>query len=159
MIIFVFGMPGSGKTTYIKEHFPEFKHIDVWHFQNNLPPGCTLEEREKQMLSEYEACKLALVDAICEHENVVLEHTLLKSIRRTPYIEAVRNVTDQEIIAYVFNPDIDTILRINEKADSASAREKVTQEKNILEMPDAGDDFAEVHIVTEDDLSDLSEYI
>jgi len=158
MIIFVFGMPRSGKTTYIKEHFPDFKHIDVFRFQKDLPPGCSQEEREVQMMTEYEACKQALIDAIKTNENVVLEHTLLKAIRRTMYIEAVRDSTDQKIIAYVFNPDIETILRINGKEDSSNARERVEQEKSILEIPVAGDDFTEVHIITEPELPDLSEY-
>jgi hypothetical protein len=56
----------------------------------------------------------------------------LKAIRRTSYIEAVRSVTDKEIIAYVFNPDIDAVLRINGKEESESTRERVTQEKNVL---------------------------
>jgi len=78
MVIFVFGLPRSGKTIYIKENFPDFEHIDIFRFQRDLPFGCTLEEREKQMLAEYEECRVALGEALKTHENVVFEHTLLK---------------------------------------------------------------------------------
>ena len=158
MVIFVFGMPGSGKTIYIKEHFPDFEHIDIKRFQRSLPPGCTRERREQQMLAEYEECRQALVDALKTHENVVLEHTLHKAIRRTPYIDAVRNTTDQEIIAYVFDPDADSLLRMSGAQDDADVRKRIIYDKSILEIPTDSDGFAEIHIITEAELPDLSEY-
>lgn len=159
MIIFVFGLPCSGKSTFIKENFPDFKHIAIDHFQKDLPYGCTQEERQEQMLAEYEECKQALIEAIKENDNVVLEHTLLKAMRRVPYIEAVRSATDQGISAYVFNPSIETLMRMRKKDDIEAYREQINNEKSVLEIPKDKDGFAEVHIITEAELPDLSEYV
>jgi len=34
MIVFVFGLPGSGKSTFIDEFFPDFKKIGIRRFQH-----------------------------------------------------------------------------------------------------------------------------
>jgi len=110
------------------------------------------------MLTEYEECKQALVDALKTYENVVLEHIFFKAIHRSPYIQAVRSVTDKDIIAYVFNPSTESILHMHGMANTEDARERINSLKGMLEIPVAGDDFAEVHIITEAELSDLSVY-
>lgn len=45
-----------------------------------------------------------VVDALKEGKDVALEHTLYKTKRRLPYIEAFKSVADVPIIIYMLMP-------------------------------------------------------
>lgn len=101
-VVIVMGAPCSGKSTFIKEYFLERTVIDLLDFEKNR---YTIPE----ILKAYEECRDALVQAIKDGKQVVLEHTLLRQIRRSMYVDAIREVTDAPIHIYVMLPSEDKV--------------------------------------------------
>ncbi len=101
-VVIVMGAPCSGKSTFIKDYFLERTVIDLLDFEKNR---YTIPE----ILKAYEECRDALVQAIKDGKQVVLEHTLLRQIRRSMYVDAIREVTDAPIHIYVMLPSEDKV--------------------------------------------------
>ena len=99
MINFIVGPPNVGKTYFRKHTFGEVPTVDIWDYQFY---GMTVGD----VWESYKNTQRDLVKTIKETEErpIILEHTLLKAKRRIPYIEAVREVTDEEINCYVILP-------------------------------------------------------
>ena len=87
----VMGPSCSGKSHLIKERFSNAKVIDLYDFQER---GFVTVE---SIWQSYVDCAEALKEALKTGEDIVLEHTLLKRIRREWYIEQIREVTNDEI--------------------------------------------------------------
>ena len=56
-VIFVIGIAGSGKSTYIKNNYPDYKKIDLYDYQSHFM--CVAE-----VLQSYEDCKRDVVEAV-----------------------------------------------------------------------------------------------
>lgn len=104
----VMGPSCAGKSTFIKETFPQATVIDSFNFQKDF---MSINE----IMQSYIDCKDALISTIKEGKDVVLEHTLLKAKRRPMYIDAIREITDEPINIYVVMPDSDTYLEFSQK--------------------------------------------
>lgn len=100
-INFVIGPPCAGKSHFIKNVFKDAVVVDLWEFQKDIP----VFTREN-LAESYTNTLNALTEAIEDNPDseIVLEHTLLKAIRRQPYIEAVRELTDEPINCFVLRP-------------------------------------------------------
>ena len=99
-IIIVAGPSCAGKSTFIKENFPDREIVDLFDFQKNIP-----FLNFEGVVKSYEQCKDALIQKIKEGKPVVFEHTLLKAIRRKYYIDAIKEITDEPIEIYFLLPD------------------------------------------------------
>lgn len=141
-VVFVIGPPCAGKSYFIKNNFKNYEVVDLYDFQKDIP-FITAQE----VLISYEKAKDALVKAIKEGKDVVLEHTLLKAKRRTPYIEAVREVYDGDLECFAIIP--------NEKTYLARCKERGISEYSgkanysIYEEPQKEEGFDEVYIIKE----------
>jgi predicted kinase len=138
----VAGYPCSGKTTFIKENFPNTKIIDLYDFQ-----------KDKKFLSLYDIYESykkagdALLEACQSNEDVVFEHTLLKSIRRKEYIYFLRqNKIDSEIKIYFFIPDEEKHKILISKRGIKNPNELINSHKNITELPTSEEGFSEIII-------------
>lgn len=141
MIVFVMGPSCGGKSTFIKKNFPNFKKIDLYDFE--MENGFSMEG----IVQAYEECKNALIEAVKNKENVVMEHTLLKAIRREVYIKAVKEVTDEQIIGYFICPS-DTELKSNANRRMISFwKDELKNIRDIMELPTTEEGFAEIHII------------
>ena len=141
MIVFVMGPSCAGKSTFIKKNFPTFKKIDLYDFE--LENGFSVEG----IMQAYEECKNALVKAIKNGEDVVMEHTLLKAIRRDIYIKAVKEITNEPIIAYFICPS-DNELKSNAKRRMISFwKDELKNIRDIMELPTTEEGFGEIHII------------
>lgn len=141
MIIFVMGPSCAGKSTFIKKNFPDYKKIDLYDFE--IENGFSVEA----IMQAYEECKNALVESIKNKENVVMEHTLLKAIRRKVYIEAVKEITDEPIVGYFICPSDDE-LKANAKRRMISFwKDELNNIREIMELPTTKEGFNEVHII------------
>lgn len=148
-ITFVMGIAGAGKSTYIKGKFPDCTVIDLYDFQKNgyvLNSGMSFEE---QCLQSYYACRDAVVEAIKNGEDVVMEHTLLRAIRREMYVEAVKNVTDEPIDIIVINPPVDTIKERWSLRKLNPTDEEIKYNLSVLEIPTKEEGFRNITVVTE----------
>lgn len=141
-ITFVMGIPCSGKSTYIKNNFSDRKVIDLYDYQKD-EKFATIETIKKS----YEKCKNALIDAIKNNEDVVMEHTLLRAIRRKDYIDAVKSITECPIEIVVINPDIKILKQRAEKRDIYNDDEYIKEMKNTLEIPTKEEGFSNIKII------------
>lgn len=141
-ITFVMGIPCSGKSTYIKNNFSDRKVIDLYDYQKN-EKFTTIETIKES----YEKCKNALIDAIKNNEDVVMEHTLLRAIRRKVYIDAVKSITECPIEIVVINPDIKILKQRAEKRDIYNDDEYIKEMQNTLEIPTKEEGFSNIKII------------
>ena len=142
-VVFVIGIVGSGKSTYIKKHYPDYKKIDLYDYQTHFM--CVAE-----VLKSYEDCKQDLIESIKTCDKVVMEHTLLKKMRRIPYIDAVRETDNVKLTCVLVNPSVEQIIS-NRTARGLSKticnKDSVIEELEVLEIPADGDGFDEIIIV------------
>jgi len=141
MVIFVIGLPCSGKSTFIQNNFSDFYKIDLFDYQENIPR--TVEG----VWTSYENCKDALIEALLNHENIVFEHTLFKAIRREYYIQAIQAVKKTDMVIYLINPSTSRILKNAKKRNVLMSRDEIEQSKKILEIPNKKEGFKEIHII------------
>ena len=143
-IIFVIGPACAGKSTYIKNNFPDFKVIDLYDFQKDY---AFLGYNE--CVESYEKCKDALIEAIKNNEDVVMEHTLLKAIRRKVYIDAVKELGDYEIECICIKPTPEVLHQRKELRNIKSKIEWGKEELAILEIPTIEEGFSNVKLIEE----------
>lgn len=136
----VMGPSCTGKSTFIKETFPNATVIDLFDFQKDF---MSVDE----VMQSYIACKDALVSAIKENKDVVLEHTLLKSKRRPMYINAIKEVTDEPINVYVLIPDKEDYLEFSEKRNCNMSKETIDMMFDTLEIPTIEEGFNNIYII------------
>lgn len=147
MLVIVMGVPGAGKSTFIKEKFSDYKKVDIWDFQDFAFP--TQENLYKAFID----CKDTLLDAIQTNENVVLEHTLFRAIRRKFYLEEIRKVYNGPIDLYFITPDDETINKNNLSRGSFSTISNVQAYKAALETPLKEEGFDNVYVINNFEVS------
>ena len=144
-VIIVAGPTCSGKSTFIKDHFPNHTVVDLFDFQKDLPCICV-----DTVLASYEHCRDALTAAIDRGEDVVLEHTLLKQKRRPMYIAAIREHTDAPIEMYFLMPSDEQLLKQMQERKYANDMRTVIAMKETAELPTLDEGYAVVHIISDD---------
>lgn len=104
-IVFVIGISSAGKSTFIKEKFPDYKVLDVFSYQKKRQPTFC-----NTLASYYElAADLCL---LLERENrIVIEHTLSKKKRREMYIKIIEELTHEKPRAIYLKPSLETYKR------------------------------------------------
>ena len=137
MITIVMGPPCAGKSTFIKKNFPDAKVIDLFDYQKDC-------FTEADVWHSYEVCAAKLQKAIKENKEVVLEHTLLKAIRRKYYVDKIREVTDENINIVCLIPSA-KVLKERCKKRKTSYN---SMNLEILEKPKKKEGFSEITIIT-----------
>lgn len=141
-IIFVIGPACSGKTHYIKTHFPDYKVVNLFDYQQSRP---------FDIMQSYEDCLNGLKDAVRNNDKVILEHTLLKKIRRKPYIEAVSEYGPVDVIA--LNPSLELLMAHEYQRFGEMHKAMHEDSLSIYELPEDGDGFKNIIILGDDDLN------
>ena len=134
------GIPGVGKTTYIKERFKkDVIVLDLYTFQCKYGAFQGYYELMKEL-------KEKIKDDNRNGRDIVVEHTILKRKRRKEYVEAIREVTDEEISLVFIDKTDDEIfnqlmeryekmgLIIDEKLKDTT-REEIKANRETLEKP------------------------
>ena len=140
MINFVIGPACSGKSKFIETQFPHALVIDLWDFQKDYKLF-----NIENILQSYKKAKDALITTIEANpgSDIVLEHTLLKAARRAPYLDEVREVTNQQIVCYVLKPDIETYEKFCQEREVPESY----YEFELLEMPSKGEGFEKIFVI------------
>lgn len=146
-VVFVMGIAGSGKSTYIKENFKDYKIIDLYDFQKDK-----LMFSVDDVWKTYVEAKDAILEAIKNNEDVVLEHTLLRAERRKFYIDAIREISNIPIEIILINPSIENLernysIRYPEKKKKY-LKEHILQNLEVLEIPSIEEGFDRVTIIS-----------
>ena len=142
-IVIVAGPTCTGKSTYIKNHFPDYKVVDLFDFQKGIILTAD------NVLKSYENCRDALIKAIKENDKVILEHTLLMAKRRPMYIDAIRSVTNDGIDMYFILPDVETYKERLKQRGENSDDEFVEMMMSIAETPDKSEGYKNVFVIKE----------
>lgn len=138
----VMGPPCSGKSTFIKNTFPDFKVVDLFDFQKDKK-FISVES----VMESYIETKNALIEALKENKNVVLEHTLLRAIRREMYVNAIKEVTDEPINIYVLIPEKATFIEFSKQRKCPTDDRYFMDLFGTLEIPTQEEGFANVYVI------------
>jgi predicted kinase len=141
IIKIIMGIPCSGKSTFIKNTFPNSKKIDLYDYQ----VGKSFDY--ETMMLTYEEVKDNVIDAIKNNEDFVLEHTLLKACRRKMYIDAIKEVTDEPIGIYVMNPSMEELKNRMIKRETSGIEEYIKNNLDVYEKPTLDEGFDYVYII------------
>ncbi|MBQ4284615.1 MAG: AAA family ATPase [Lachnospira sp.] len=154
----VMGTAASGKSHFIKTHFPEYEHLDVLDYQNEVKKkygdldSVDFETYRMALAEANERIKEDLVKAVSEHKLVVMEHTLFKAKRRIVYVEALREVTDEPVEIYVMAPSDERLkdnIRQREELDERSFY-RLKGEWEQIELPNISEGFSKIYLVRDD---------
>ena len=140
-ITIVMGPTCSGKSHLIKERFADAKVIDLYDFQGK---GFVTVETIWQ---SYVDCAEALKEAIKTNADVVLEHTLLKRIRREWYIEQIREVTTDEIKIICIVPTADELVEHAKLRKLYMSKAEAEGMLEILEIPTEDEGYSNIEII------------
>ena len=144
-VIFVMGIPCSGKSSYIQNNFPDVATIDLYDYQANIQ---TIEDVWKS----YESVKDEIIKRLGNEDVVICEHTLLKAERREYYIHALKEAYPKincEII--LCRPDIDAykrnyMARHGEPVTDDFIKNRYDGFLEVLEEPTEAEGFSKVSI-------------
>lgn len=140
-IIFVMGPSCAGKSTFIKKNFPDMKVLDLFEYEERIGFSIpAIKEAYKQIEKD-------LVDCVKNNEDIIMEHTLLKAIRREVYIKAIKEVSDSPIIGYFLLPSDDEIKANAKKRRVKMSDSELKNVREILDIPSIEEGFSEIHIV------------
>ena len=142
-INFVIGPPCSGKSYFIENTFSKDSIIiDLWDYQKDLPYF-----NVENITESYELAKKDLIRKIQNNpdKQIIFEHTLLKSIRRKPYLDAIREITSDEINCYVIKPNM---WRYKKNCKLRKLDYKFEKDAfKMLEIPTKSEGFNNIYII------------
>ena len=137
----VMGPSCSGKSHLIKERFSNAKVIDLYDFQER---GFVTVE---SIWQSYVDCAEALKEALKTGEDIVLEHTLLKRIRREWYIEQIREVTNDEIKIICIVPTVDELVEHAKLRGLHMSKSEAEAVLTVLEIPTRDEGYSSIEII------------
>ena len=143
-VIFVMGPSCAGKSTFIANRYPNLRKIDLYDYQSYLfeRKFYTIDD----ILKSYEDCKRDVVEAVKNNEDIVLEHTMLKAIRRKEYIDAIREVSDTKIGIVVIYPSDEKILEHAEKRGIKMSQKELDDYRELYEEPKVTEGYSKISI-------------
>lgn len=143
-ITIVMGIPCSGKSTYIKDTYQDREIFDLKAYQDKKTVL-----NVKTVLESYEECQNDFINAIKAGKDVVLEHTLLKVMRRKSYIDAIRELTDEPVELVFIDPEYDVHIKRIEEVGIPFPEDYLNEHLEILERPTLDEGFGPIVIVVE----------
>jgi len=140
VVVFVLGIAGSGKSTFIEENYKNWNVVNV------------KDEQDKYVFLDYDNIMQSYIDTrdklikvIKNGENVVLEHTLLRAERREMYISAVKAL-GVPIEVFYLNKSLETLLANNEKRNTLDKNYTESSLK-YQEIPTLSEGFSKITIL------------
>jgi predicted kinase len=135
LVIFV-GLPGSGKSTYYREHYAA-THV---HVSKDLMPNARSRDDQQRKLIE---------QALAAGKSVVVDNTNPSRDSRAALI-AIGKRFGAHVIGYFFDVDVRAcIVRNREREGRARVPEvAIFTTKKKLQPPDADEGFDEVHCIS-----------
>lgn len=162
-VTFVIGATASGKTTFIKKHFPGEDNkaviLNVYDYQQAVYKETGFDKHipfAQEFKCLYKANENLLLDIIAvlkQGKNVVVEQTLFKAKRRIRYIDAIRNTLKDIIIeVYVMCPS-DSVWEtyVTERKLVHSFRQLKANAEEI-EFPNPSEGFDKIYEVINDNI-------
>ena len=148
----IMGTAYSGKSYFTQNHFPESLKLDIYEYQHQVKSECILPDGFATLYEANERIKKDLVDAVAQHKDVVMEHTLFKCKRRIVYVDAIREISDEPIELYLMWPS-EELLKSNiqkrdgDREDNDYFFEQMKNIQKEIEMPNPAEGFSKIFIV------------
>ena len=159
---FIIGNPCAGKTHFREKAFADLPYIDLLDIQKEQrEPDYPIKyaSDNERIRASYDITRDRLIELMKDNDDVVLEHTLIKSRRRPMYIDAIRKAyPDVRILCYCLFPTAEEHARRSkeryDKNGYAGAgrtledwTEETVEERGNFEIPDLGEGFDQITIV------------
>ena len=160
----VMGTAFSGKTHFIKENFPDHEILSVGEYQKAIKitekanEYISLQEYKEMLQRANDQIKRDVVERLLQGKNVVMEHTLYKTMRRKEYLQAFWSVTNEPIDIYVMQPSDERLMKNIEanKEEFDKGIDWLKAQMREIEMPSIVEGFAHVYIVDDGGVRDWS---
>ncbi|MCI8397842.1 MAG: ATP-binding protein [Oscillibacter sp.] len=163
MVIFVIGANYTGKSYFISRTFSggQYALLNVYDYQKRLA-----EERRRRQgryasfpelyQETHQANRLLKEDIVAlvrQGRDVVAEQTFFRALRRIPYLDAIRAVSDTPVEVYVMQPTEEELLRNcrqrNPDSAEGACRSILREIRDIFEFPNPAEGFSRIFTVTE----------
>ena len=130
-LIIPVGIAGSGKSTYIRQNYPEFQRIcmDEIRGRFSLDPA---DKQQTVLARDY--CMPLLEEALAKGESVVWDATSLTEKIRKGLIDAAQKVGAKTVIVF-FSTPLEVILKRNSSRKRIVPEEAIMRQWNELEKP------------------------
>ncbi len=166
-LIIVMGVSGAGKTHFVQEHFPQWRHFEISTYQQRLiaeagnPQSMDFLSYYNLLAEANEAISQDVIQALQVGEDVVMEHTLYKSMRRVAYIEAIREaVPEVTIDIYVITPSPERLhvnIEMSERLESEEYPRILRELETQVEFPNIAEGYAKICKVTDTGIEECNE--
>ena len=146
----VMGVSCSGKTKFIKEHFPNWSHHSIGEIQRRLRKEEFPMVGIEMLIKANEQIKELVVRDLQVGRDVVMEHTLFKAKRRIGYVEEFKKYTDEPIDIYLLYPTEEELKANVEAAPNLNENDipYLLREMKEIEIPNIAEGYGHIYIVT-----------
>lgn len=155
----VIGIPGSGKTTWIKNNFDNrIKERKVVYVSRDEIRFSLLKDGENYFEHEPEVLDIfysKINEALEDNKSVVVDQTSLTPQSRKKLINHLNfeNLKEEpKLIGYFFNIPINICIKRNEKRDGRRRvpEQKINYMNSILVPPSYGEGFDKIYLINKD---------
>lgn len=131
ILVVPIGVAGSGKTTYVKKHYPQFQRISMDEIRGwlSLDPADPLQSQ-----LAYRYCLPILRKALSNGKSAVWDATSLTPVSRKTVVDIAREF-DARITMLLFDVPIDELLRRNSNRRGKVPDEVILSQLRELEPP------------------------
>ncbi len=169
MVIFVIGANCTGKSRFIERNFmgPGYTVLNVYDYQKRTEEDERFRSRSsfEQLFRANEMLKADIVELVRRKQDVVVEQTFFRAIRRIGFVEAIREVfSDIPVEVYVMTPSDKRLWRNCVEREKESGRDpkpmydRIKREiAEIFEFPNPVEGFSRIYAVTDDDVAESRE--
>lgn len=159
----VMGVSGSGRTHFIKEHYPNWQHFSVGDYQKKLlaemgsPKRIEFHAHMNVLIKANEQILDDVVDALKAGKDVALEHTLFKRKRRITYIEAFKDVADVLINIYVVMPTEEQFRKnlVSSEEHDETDFNSLWREMDTIEFPNIAEGYNKIFLVRDNEIREM----
>jgi len=169
MVIFVIGANCTGKSRFIEQNFAGcgYTVLNVCDYQQRTKEDerfqCSFSE--EYLYEANELLKADIVDLVRRGQDVVVEQTFFRALRRIDFIEAIREADrDVPVEVYVMTTSDEQLWQICVKRekeldwDSKREYDRIKSEiTEIFEFPNPAEGFSRIYAVSGDDVDERVE--
>ncbi len=166
MVIFVIGANCTGKSRFIERNFtgPEYTVLNVYDYQKRTEGDERFRNRStfEQLFQANEMLKADIVELVRQNQDVVVEQTFFRAIRRIGFVEAIREADkDVPVEAYVMTPSDECLWQNCVEREKESGRDskpmydRIKRElAEIFEFPNPAEGFSRIYAVSGDNVAE-----
>ncbi len=166
MVIFVIGANCTGKSRFIEQNFTGrgYTVLNVYDYQQRTKKDEHFRSRSsfEQLFQANEMLKADIVELVRRNQDVVVEQTFFRALRRIDFIEAIRETAgDIPVEVYVMTPSDEQLWQNCVKRekklgwDSKREYDRIKRElAEIFEFPNPAEGFSRIYAVSGDDVAE-----